>query len=299
MIVARRVAASLAMNVLLAGIAMPCASGPASADHPVEPSTLVITAVTPPAWVVRNGARAPLAPRTALHPGEILHTGSGGRVEGSLGRHGRLNLGADARLFVSDSGTATLRVFAGAFRISSPAAPAGAGWLVRLPGLSAGLGDAELWGRVTESHQHLILRRGKAVVRTNAGEVLNMERTDDRLDLGPASPAATVARATPAEITRLLSETRFQPGAGTLTPGGRWRVTILETPSEWRALATYDRLRDAGYPALISPSERRGEHVYGVAVSGMGSKAEAEAIATRLRSHPDLEAGRLRLSKGR
>jgi hypothetical protein len=299
MIVTRRVAASRVMNMLLAGIAMSCAGSPASADHPVEPSTLVITAVTPPAWVVRNGARTPLAPRTALQPGEILHTGSGGRVEGSLGRRGHLNLGADARLFVSDSGTATLRVLAGAFRISSRAAPAGAGWLVRLPGLSAGLGDAELWGRVTESHQHLILRRGEAVVRTDLGEALNMDRTYDRLDLGPASHPAAVARATSAEITRLLTETGFQPGAGTLTAGGRWRVTVLETPSEWRALAAYDRLRDAGYPALISQSERRSERVYCVAVTGMGTKAEAEAIATRLRSHPELEAGRLRISKGR
>lgn len=299
MIVARRVAASRVMNMLLAGIAMSCAGNPASADHSVEPSTLVITAVTPPAWVVRNGARMPLAPRTALQPGEILHTGSGGRLEASLGRGGHLNLGADARLFVSDSGTATLRVLAGAFRISSQAAPAGAGWLVRLPGLSAGLGDAELWGRVTESHQHLILRRGEAVVRTDLGEALNMDRTDDRLDLGPASHPAAVARATPAEIARLRAETGFQPGAGTLTAGGRWRVTVLETPSEWRALAAYDRLRDAGYPALISPSERRSERVYGVAVTGMGTKAEAEAIATRLRSHPELEAGRLRILKGR
>lgn len=290
---------SRTMRALLTGIVVLCAGGPAQAERPVEQANLVITRVTPPAWVVRNGARTPLAPETALQPGEILHTGAGGRLEANLGRFGRLHLGAHARAFAVDSGTATLRILAGAFRISGQATPSGVGWLLRLPGLSASVADADLLGQVTESRQHLVLRRGSAVVRTDMGEVLNMERTAERLELAPGNQTATIAQEATSAQVRLLEETGFRPGDGTLVPGGRWRVTVLETRSEWKALAAYDRLRDAGYPAIISPSDGRSDPVYGVVVRGMHVRTEAEAVATRLSSHPGFEKARLRISKAR
>jgi hypothetical protein len=171
--------------------------------------------------------------------------------------------------------------------------------LIRLPGLSAGVADTDLWGRVTDSRQHLVLRRGSAVVRTNAGEVLNMERPDDQLDVGPGDRTVAIMPAAPAARVRLLEETGFKAGRGALVPGGRWRVTVLETRSEWTALAAYDLLRDAGYPAIISPSDRRSDPVYGVVVPGMRTKADAQAVATRLRSEPGFETADPRTSRGR
>lgn len=299
MILPLRNVASRTISVLLAGIAALSACGPALAERPVEAVTLAITTVTPPAWMVRNGAKTPMAPGMALQPGEIFHTGPGGRVEASLGGLGSLHLGANARLFVSDADTATLRVLAGAFRVSTRAPRSGDGWRIRLPGLSATVTDTELWGRVTESRQHLILRRGSALVRTDGGTVLDMRRPDDRLDVGPGDASAAIAQATPAERGRLLEETGSAPGTGMLTTGGRWRVTVLETRSEWKALAAYDRLRDAGYPAVISPTDGRNEPAYGVVLRGMATRAEARALAARVTTLPGFDASRPTISTAR
>ena len=54
--------------------------------------------------------------------------------------------------------------------------------------------------------------------------------------------------------------------------------------AEVEALAVYDRLREAGYPAAIQLAQKDGTSVYRVRIAGLLSEADGASVTIKLKS---------------
>jgi len=87
------------------------------------------------------------------------------------------------------------------------------------------------------------------------------------------------------QVEKWAAETEIQAGAGVLRRGGAWGVNLPPVATQAEALALYDQLREAGYPARIRPRhDGAGEegYVYVLRVGGFAGREEARQMAGRL-----------------
>ena len=85
------------------------------------------------------------------------------------------------------------------------------------------------------------------------------------------------------QLAQWAAETELQSGKGVARRGGRFSVTLASADDQNTALALYDELRNAGYPAEIWPVKQAEKLVYVVRIRQLPSRAEANALANQLR----------------
>jgi cell division septation protein DedD len=94
---------------------------------------------------------------------------------------------------------------------------------------------------------------------------------------GATQPVGAVQ---PAQLEQWSRETDLAPGSGVARAGGRFGVRLATLDDQRSALDYQERLRAAGYPAAIQPTR---DGLYDVHVGQLASRADAEALASRLR----------------
>ncbi|HYL19672.1 MAG TPA: SPOR domain-containing protein, partial [Burkholderiales bacterium] len=62
-----------------------------------------------------------------------------------------------------------------------------------------------------------------------------------------------------------------------------YKVYAARTANKDEAIATYNRLTDAGYAAAIQPAFYQGKQIYQVRIMGFLSEADGVAVAVKLR----------------
>lgn len=262
----------------------------------------VVEALALPAWVVRDGMRAPLTPGRALATGEAVVTGRDARALLRLADGSLVRLGAETRFVVTQAAAgevadpvfrATLRVLTGAFRFTTSLL---AKQRVRreidiqLATATAGIRGTDLWGRTAADRDFIVLIEGRIGVRHGAGTETALDQPLSVFDAPKDAPAPTVGRISRAQLDAYAAETDLRPGAGAMGSDGRWKVTVVSPDNQAAALAAFDRLREAGYPAVIEPAGRGGAVAYHVRLRGLASKADAATLAARLRGDLGYEA---------
>ena len=84
-------------------------------------------------------------------------------------------------------------------------------------------------------------------------------------------------------------QTEIDPGTGSQSANGKWKLELARFEREDQALSLYDSLRSDGYPARILPLSAGGRHEYSVRLAGFASEAGALALGERLKeAHPSL-----------
>lgn len=258
-------------------------------------AVVTVEALAPPAWVFRNGQPGPASVGLELAPGEILKTGAGGRARLRLPDGSTFKLGENSRFFVADSTVsteagrlfrATLRVLTGAFRFTTPA-PATADIprdvTIRLPTLTAGIRGTDVWGKALDGRERIVLIEGKVGVRADSGEEVSIERHLSMVEKNPGVPLSAATPITPADLETYALETEITNDSAGQERGGPWKVTALATRAQREALAVYDRLRAAGFHAVIEPTGQRSSVIYRVRLTGLASRQGAIALADRIR----------------
>ncbi|HVC13125.1 MAG TPA: FecR family protein [Burkholderiales bacterium] len=250
----------------------------------------VVEGVQMPAWVERDGARAPLAPGMALHSGDRLSTGAGARLLLRLGEGSSVKLGENAGLTLERIGRerdgvfgAALRVLQGAFRFTTAVIAKHRRRDVRitLHTVTAGIRGTDVWGRSTEPKQIVCLIEGRVEVQPQGERAITMDQPLQfyQREHGKSQPLASVSRA---QLAKWAAETEIERGAGAALRGGRWQVTLLAADTQAAALAVYDRARAAGYAAEIHPQRAALRWRYEVRIRHLRSKTDAVTLATRL-----------------
>jgi len=153
---------------------------------------------------------------------------------------------------------------------------------IRAAQVTAGIRGTDLWGRSRAGNEIVCLIEGDIEVAA-AGEqpvTMNQPLQFYRRIEGKTQPVGTVSKE---QLAQWAAETELQSGKGVARVGGRFSVILGQTDDQNGALALYDQLRDAGYPAEILPVKQGDKFVYLVRIRHLPSRAEANALASQLR----------------
>lgn len=281
---------ALLLHALFAAIV--CVSAAARA----QPAA-VVEGVQMPAWVERDGVRSPILPGMLLRPGDVIHTGAGSRLMVRMSERSLVKLGENGQLrFTELSVTkeifkAALGILEGAFRFTTDLAVKNRRREVSImvANVTAGLRGTDLWGRSHEDMQVVCLIEGAIEVGAPGEQAVRMDQPRQfyRRVAGRTQPIGFVD---PAQLATWSQQTEFQPGRAALRSGGRFQAMLARAANQADALAVYDELRAAGYPAEILP-RREGETLtYLVRIRQLPSRAEAQALEKELRAKFNLDA---------
>jgi hypothetical protein len=272
---------------LLLGASLALAASQAFADP-----AAVVEGVQSPAWVEHEGVSTPLAPGMVLVAGDRVRTGADSRLLVKLAEGSHVKLGANASLAITalepNHGgffKAAMHVLEGAFRFTTEvlAKARRREVSITLNTVTAGIRGTDLWGSSSADKQIVCLIEGRIEVKPDNEVAITMDQPLEfyRREHGKSLP---VGKVSPEQLAKWAAETEIRKGAGAAMRGGRWKLTLGTTRTQGEALDLYGRLRAAGYPALVYPGMARGKRVYRVRITQLPSRAEAEALAGRLRA---------------
>ena len=148
--------------------------------------------------------------------------------------------------------------------------------------VTLGIRGTDFWGRSRVDNEIVCLIEGKVELASGTEQPVTMDKPLQfyKRDAGRTQPVAFVD---PAQLKLWAAQTEIAAGTGVATRGGRISLTLEESEDQAVALKRYDALRDSGYPAEIRPVQREGKLVYRVQIRKLGSQAEADALAKRLK----------------
>jgi hypothetical protein len=250
----------------------------------------VVEGVQMPAWVERNGERVPIAPGMVLQRGDLIQTGAGSRLLVRMSERSQVKLGENGQLRFTEISTtkelfrAALGVFSGAFRFTTDLAVKNRrrDVSITVANVTAGIRGTDLWGRSRDNTEIVCLIEGAIEVGAQGEPPVTMDQPRQfyRRVGGQTQPIGFVE---PAQLDQWAAETDLQPGRGVARRGGRFHAQLARSDSQGAALAVYDQLRAAGYPAEIRPVREGDQVFYVVRIRNLPSQAEARALESRLR----------------
>ena len=261
----------------------------------------VVEGMQMPAWLERAGERKPLAVGMELRGGDLVRTGEASRALLRLAEGSVVKLGENGALRIDeinpDSGgffKAALRVVEGAFRFTTDVLAKARRRQVSITvsTVTAGIRGTDLWGKSAPERQIICLIEGAIEVGAEGEQpvILDQARQFYRREKGQTQPLGLVAAE---QLAQWSQETDIEAGKGAAQRGGKWKVTLASAATQAAALALYDQLRDGGYAAEIRPARTGNSFVYRVRIAKLPSKAEAEALAARLRGKPGMSEAKV------
>ncbi len=259
----------------------------------------VVSGVKMPAWVERGMQRLPLSSGMELSNGDILLTGQNSRVllktaDGSdikLGEHAKMQLTGLAQqrdgqpLF-----TAALNVVKGAFRFTTSAIAKlyGREVSVRVAGATIGIRGTDVWGKVAETDQDIVLLiEGKISVSYRNEPAFVMDEPLSLYKMPKDAAPFPIAKVDLEQLKKWAAETEIAAGQGATSTGGKWKVDLKTCAGEAATLLAYDELRAAGYDVRILPL--RGNK-FRVRILQLPDREAAETLAHELAGKMGIES---------
>lgn len=254
--------------------------------------------VLAPAWLVRAGQSQPLAPGMALRDGDRVQTGAGARAYLLLGDGGRVKLGASTQFLIARAGDAesadgmdangvyraALDIVTGAFRYTTDLLKKlqPRDLSVRVGTTTIGIRGTDIWGRASPDEDMAVLIEGR-VELTRGTETVIMSEPLSQYHAPRGGAIQPLGRIDPVALGELARETEIPASSGASSLQGRHVAALGSFATQAEALARYDQVRGAGYAARIRVAGQDGAYRYSVYLPGLASRAEAQAVAARLR----------------
>jgi len=251
----------------------------------------VIEGVQMPAWVERaGGQRIPLAPGMVLQKGDLIETGAGSKVLVRLSERSLVKLGENGQLRFTEISPskelfrAALGVLRGAFRFTTDVAMKNRRREVSITAatVTAGIRGTDFWGRSVTDNEIVCLIEGAIEVGAQGEQPVTMDQPLQfyRRVSGQTQPVGTVDKA---QLEQWARETEIERGRGAARLGGRFQAVLARADNQAAALAVFDELRTAGYPAEIRPVREGEQTIYVVRIRNLPTAAEARALEARLK----------------
>ena len=252
----------------------------------------VVDGVQMPAWLERDGKRTPLAPGLELRAGDAIISGTGARVLLKLGEGSVVKLGENGTLRLTEIAPArelfkaAWQVLEGAFRFTTDiAAKARKREVsVRVGQVTAGVRGTDFWGRARDERQIVCLIEGAIEVGADGEPAVTMDKPQQfyRREKGRTQPVGLVEVG---QLAQWSQETEIEKGKGAARRGGKFSVQLVAADTQDAALKVYHQVRAAGYAAALAPRKEGDKTVYRVSIRNLPSRAEAQALANRLKGN--------------
>lgn len=268
-----------------------------AASAQLAAQVLVVEGIVSPAWIVRAGAREPLAPGQVLAGADAVLTGSGGRALLRMADGSAVKLGENARLAVSALSesrnaegrfvSAALDVVRGAFRFTTGAfagPPAGRDVRVRVSAVTAGIRGTDVWGKSEPERDIVCLIEGLVEVEHGGRQFRMQEPLSFYIAprMGEPAPVAPVSKE---QVDLWSEETEIRTGGGGIRRDGKYGVSVMIARDSAEGGQARDRLRTDGFAAeLETVRDSYGADTYRVHIRGAGSADDARVLAERLRA---------------
>jgi len=265
---------------------------------PALAQAIVVEGVLSPAWVERGGRLAPLAVGMQLGDRDRIRTGPGARALLRLAEGSAVKLGENAMLELDgvadrrDAGverlfTASLDVVRGAFRFTTGIFgkhAAGREVKVRISTVTVGIRGTDLWGKSDEARDLVCLIEGRiSVSHAETGEFTMAEPLSFLVAPRREKPLP-VASVDGKQLELWAAETEIQGGSGGARRGGRYQVDASVSTEQKTALAAYDTLRAAGYPAVLLPVKSDSGYEYRVRIQQLPTQQDAQAAIEKIKA---------------
>lgn len=261
-----------------------------SSAQALAQAAAVIDAVQMPAWVERAGKRIPLVPGMEMRAGDQVYTGQGSKLliklsEGSvvkLGENGTLRFAEINR--TQELFKAALGVLQGAFRFTTQLVGTGRKREVdiKVAQVTAGIRGTDLWGRGRKDNEVVCLIEGSIEVGAEGESPVKLDQPLQfyrRVD-AKTQPVGTIDTK---QLGEWAKETEIDDGKGVVRAGGKFSLMLATADDQQGALALYDQVRDAGYPAEILPRKDADKIYYIVRIRQLPTRAEAQALGNQLK----------------
>ncbi len=260
-----------------------------------------VEAVQMPAWMERSGRSSPLTPGMELRSGDQVRTGPESRVLIKLGEGSLVKLGENAALRIaelapaSDAFKAVMNVLRGAFRFTTAvvAKERRRDVSIRIATVTVGIRGTDVWGRSRDEREIVCLIEGSVEVAAEAETPLVLDRPRQfyHRQAGKTQPVGEVG---PQQLAQWAKETDIEAGKGAVRRRGAWKVQLLSTANARDALQLSERVRQAGYPAAVYPEKDGEKRIYRVRIQNLPARADAQALAARLRASHDVPKAEVR-----
>lgn len=259
----------------------------------------VVDAVQAPAWRDRDGRAEPLAPGMELKSRDRIRTGAGSRVYLRLADGSTVKLGENGVLLAERLGPGDHRFFSAALDVAKGAFRFTTDKLrklsrrdieIRVATVTAGIRGTDIWGKTEPERDFVCLLEGRITVSHQDGDSREMSEPLSFYVAPRGQPPKGIEKADPETVKKWAAETEIESGVGALRRGGQWKLLLARADSQQEALAIYDRLVAAGYPASIRPRAGDGTMRYEILLRNLPSRAEAGVLAAGLKARLGLEA---------
>ncbi|MCP4764741.1 MAG: FecR domain-containing protein [Gammaproteobacteria bacterium] len=222
-----------------------------------------------PVWVERGADTVPLAAGARLQIGDIVQTGSSGRVWLKVEDGSVVKLGQNARFSIegaafreADSGTVLEGVFnvlKGAFRFTS-------GFFTtqltstrqldfQVGAITVGIRGTDIWGRATDDEDFVALLEGRIEVASTGRETAVMDQALTLYRKASGEPADPVTVVEAAVVEGLATETELDASLGISGASGVYSLVLHSYTDPGHADVALKRYRDAGYAVQARPVE--------------------------------------------
>ncbi len=265
-------------------------------------STAIVDAVQMPAWRLRGNQVEPLFPGQQVQEGDRVRTGSGARAYIRLPEGSTLKLGEQAQLVYQSAAQEdsvfkmALNVANGAFRFTTAAIKRlqKRDVSIRVGNATIGIRGTDVWGRSGKDEDLVMLIEGHVEVQPAQGEATQLVEPLSVFTAAKGGAANPLMKASMEELKARARETDIKAGDGAMRSHGKVKLLLGRFDDEQKALALWDRVRDAGFDARVLPIKaEEGEaatYQYEVAIPGFVSKAEAAVARQRLKQLAGVEA---------
>lgn len=276
----------------------------------------MVSQLQQPTWVERDGNRSPLYPGGELRAGDLVVTGSTGKLLLRFAEGSDVEVGSGATLRLqqlslelvesqslpveaansADRSEMMFRglmdVLRGAFRFTTTAAGLGKPRSIDISvGQMATIGirGTDVWGKADPDGDFVVLIEGTISVDRQGKPTLQME-DPQTIYRAPADQQATVNKVDGEDLQRWAKETALTAGDGVLSEQGRYGVSLASMQRDDYARFSHARFRRLGYAATLQPIEINNQNWQRVAVQGFVNKADAETFSSQLmKKHPDVK----------
>lgn len=256
-----------------------------------------VLAVQSPTWVQRDGYSQALRAGFELQPGDVIRTGSRGRVHLRMPDDSIVKLGSGGRLQIEDMAVeetdvgeellnATIRVFKGAFRFTTRALSSNyrRDVEVHIGVATAGIRGTDIWGSSDDERDLICLLEGEIAVRA---EGYDPQVMDEPLDFYVVPTGQAPNPVGKVELERVLNvwapQTEMDPELPVMT-GGPWAVVLASYQDGAAAEQVARQLGEAGYPARLGDAVVGGVAYTRVLVTGFADRANAQAFISLVAS---------------